>query len=48
MSEFKLETPAVVVKGGKVVQYAPGKAPKTVEQTATKQVEKAEAKDAAK
>lgn len=42
MAEFKLQTDTAVVKNGKVVHYGPGKAPKTVEQTAVKQVEKTE------
>lgn len=46
---FKLEPSVAVVKDGKVVQYAAGKAPKTAEQTAAKQVEKTEkSQDAAR
>lgn len=49
MADFKLEPSVAVVKDGKVVQYAPGKAPKTAEKTAAEQVEKTEAKlDAAR
>ena len=44
MAEFKLETPVAVVKDGKVIQYAAGKAPKTAEKTAEQQAEKTEAK----
>lgn len=41
---FKLEPSVAVVKDGKVVQYAAGKAPKAAEKTAVEQAEKTEAK----